>query len=254
MSPQNNNPRSNLFGALFVPVLVIGALIIIAILVMSFTGNKRAAPAPDNGPRHLATSTMDELRQKYDKLGESMGAADAPVTIREFGDYQCPACGRFESTAEKIRDEYVESGKVRFIFFDFPLQMHQHSQQAAVAARCAARQDKFWPYHSRIYKNQDRWSSKDDPTSAFLDLAVESGLDTDRLQQCMSSNAPVATINTERDAGMLIKLRATPTILVDNTEFVGGPSYDKLKKAIDDALADAGQSDQGDKDKSGDAQ
>lgn len=254
MSPQSNNPRSSLFGALFVPVLAIGALILIAILVMSFTGNKRAAPSPDNGPRQLAASTMDELRNKYDKLGESMGQANAPVTIREFGDYQCPACGHFEPTAERIRDQYVKSGKVRFIFFDFPLQMHQHSQQAAVAARCAAKQGKFWTYHNRIYKTQDKWAKQDDPTSVFLDLAVESGLDTGKLKQCMNSNGPVATISAERDAGTLIKLRATPTVLVNNTEFVGGPTYDKLKKAIDEALADAGQSDQGDSSKSGDAQ
>lgn len=244
MSPQNNNSRSNLFGALFVPVLVIGALIIIAILVMSFTGNKRAAPSPDNGPSQLAADTMDTLARKYDKIGASVGPADAPVTIREFGDYQCPACGHFAPTAEKIRDEYVKTGKARFIFFDFPLQMHEHSQQAAVAARCAGKQDRFWTYHNRIYATQDKWAKQDDPTSSFLDLAVESGLDTGKLKQCMSSNEPLATINAERDAGTLIKLRATPTVLVNNTKFVGGPSYDKIKKAIDDALAAAGQNDQ----------
>lgn len=248
MSPQNNHPRSNLFGALFVPVLVIGALIIIAILVMSFTGNKRAAPSPDNGPSQLAADTMDTLRHKYDKLGESMGPADAPVTIREFGDYQCPACGHFAPTAEKIREQYAKTGKVRFIFFDFPLQMHEHAQQAAVAARCAGKQDKFWTYHNRVYATQDKWSGQDDPTSMFLDLAVESGIDTGQLKQCLNSNEPAATINTERDAGLLIKLRATPTILVNNTEFVGGPSYDKLDKAIEDALAAAGQSDQANND------
>lgn len=246
MSPQNNKPRSSLFGALFVPVLVIGALIVVAILVMSFTGNKRPAPSASNGPRQLEASTMDELQKQYDKLGESMGPADAPLTIREFGDYQCPACGHFEPTAEKIRDEYVKTGKVRFIFFDFPLQMHQHAQAAAVAARCAAQQDKFWPYHNRLYKTQDQWAQQSDPSSMFLDLAVETGVDASALKQCMSSNKPVATINAERDAGLAVQLRATPTVLVGNTEFVGGPSYDKIKKAIDDALAAAGQNDQSD--------
>lgn len=244
MSPQNNNGRnqSSLFGALFFPVLVVGALIVIAILVMSFSGNKRTAPSPDDKVHQLDAQTMNTLRQKYDKRGESIGDPDAPVTVREFGDYQCPACGQFEPTAERIRDEYVDSGKVRFIFFDFPLPMHQNAQTAAIAARCAARQDQFWAYHKRLYHNQSKWSEQSDPRSTFLDMGLEIGLHTDQLQACMKSQKPLKTINAERDAGQLIQLRATPTVLVGNTEFVGGPGYDKLKKAIDDALSASGAS------------
>lgn len=240
MSPQNNNGQSSLFGALFFPVLAVGVLIVIAILVMSFTGNKRTAPSPNSNIRQLSTSTMDGLRNKYDKLGESIGNPNAPVTIREFGDYQCPACGNFEPTAERIRKEYVDPGKVRFIFFDFPLAMHKHAQAAAIAARCAARQDKFWPYHDRLYYTQSKWAEESDPSSMFLDLGLEAGLDTGKLKACMKNKTPLATINKEREAGKSVQLRATPTVLVGNTEFIGGPSYDKLKKAVDDALSAAG--------------
>ncbi|MDA3921228.1 MAG: thioredoxin domain-containing protein [Salinisphaera sp.] len=236
MTPQNENARSSLFGAVFFPVLIIGALIIVAILVMSYRGNQRTAPKPGDGPTQLDASTMNALRNKYDKLGESIGQADAPVTVREFGDYQCPACGHFAPTAERMRKAYVKTGKVRFIFFDFPLPMHQHAQAAAVAARCAGRQNKFWPYHDRLYATQSKWAEENDPSSTFLDIAVETGVDSGQLKQCMASDEPLATINAERDAGKAVKLRATPTVLVGNTEFVGGPSYDKLKKAIDDAL------------------
>ncbi|HET7313430.1 DsbA family protein [Salinisphaera sp.] len=240
MSPQNNKSQSSLFGALFFPVLVIGALIVIAILVMSFTGNKRTAPSPGDNIRQLSADTMATLRNQYDQLGEAIGDPDAPVTVREFGDYQCPACGNFEPTAERIRNEYVDSGKVRFIFFDFPLSMHPNAQTAAIAARCAGRQDKFWPYHSRLYQTQSKWAEKSDPSSAFLDLGLEAGLNTGKLKACMKNKTPLATINKERGAGEAIRLRATPTVLVGNTEFVGGPSYAKLKKAIDDALSAAG--------------
>ncbi|MES1955513.1 DsbA family protein [Salinisphaera hydrothermalis] len=245
MSPQNNNGRSSLFGALFFPVLAVGVLIVIAMLVMSFSGNKRTAPSPNDNIRQLSSSTMDTLRQKYDQLGESIGNPDAPVTVREFGDYQCPACGAFEPTAERIRKEYVDSGKIRFIFFDFPLAMHQHAQAAAIAARCAARQDKFWPYHNRLYHSQSKWAESSDASSMFLDLGVETGLDTGKLKACMNDKTPLPTINQEHKAGQLVKLRATPTVLVGNTEFIGGPSYDKLKKAIDDALSAAGSNGSG---------
>ena len=240
MSPQNNNNQSSLFGALFFPVLAVGVLIIVAILVMSYIGHKRTAPAPNGNIRQLSASTMNTLRQKYDKLGESIGNPNAPVTIREFGDYQCPACGAFEPTAERVRKKYVDPGKVRFIFFDFPLAMHQHAQAAAIAARCAARQDKFWPYHDRLYHTQSKWAEQSDPSSMFLDLGLEVGLDNDKLKACIKNKTPLPTINKERDAGKLVKLRATPTVLVGNTEFIGGPSYDKLKQAIDDALSAAG--------------
>lgn len=239
MSPQNNNKQSSLFGALFFPVLVVGALIVIAILVMSFMGNKRTAPSPHDNIRQLSAQTMNTLRDQYDQLGESIGDPNAPVTVREFGDYQCPACGNFEPTAERLRSEYVKSGKVRFIFFDFPLAMHPHAQTAAIAARCAARQNKFWPYHNRLYHTQSKWAEQSDPSSTFLDLALETGLDTGQLKACMKNKTPLATINKERDAGQAVQLRATPTVLVGNTEFVGGPSYAKLKKAIDDALSNA---------------
>lgn len=235
-SPNKNNPTL-LFGGLF---LAVGVLILLVLLGLSYRGDTRPAPSPNDNIRQLSASTMNTLRQKYDKLGESIGNPDAPVTVREFGDYQCPACGAFEPTAKRIRKEYVTSGKIRFIFFDFPLAMHQHAQAAAIAARCAARQDKFWPYHNRLYHTQSKWAESSDASSMFLDLGVETGLDTGKLKACMKNKTPLPTINKERDAGQSVRLRATPTVLVGNTEFVGGPSYDTLKKAIDDALASAG--------------
>src|SRR5699024_4718071 len=122
-------------------------------------------------------SAAQVFNGKYDSLGITAGKAGAPVTIREFGDYQCPACGRFEPIAKRIRKEYVSTGQVRFIFFDFPLKMHKNSQPAAIAARCAALQNKFWPYHERMYQTQANWSEKDNPTTYFLDIGLESGLD-----------------------------------------------------------------------------
>ncbi|RJS91949.1 DsbA family protein [Salinisphaera sp. Q1T1-3] len=244
MSPQQNRGQSKLFGALFIPALLIGAFIVIAILVMSFTGSERATPRPGDGPTTVDAGVMNQLRNQYDKLAEAKGNPNAPVTIREFGDYQCPACGAFEPTAERIRKEYVDTGKVRFLFYDFPLPMHQHAQAAAVAARCAAAQNDFWPFHNRLYQTQGQWSEQNDPTSMFLDLAVETGLDTNKLKACMNKETPLAQINAERDAGQAVSLRATPTVMVGDTLFVGGPSYDKLKTAIDEALAAAGNNGQ----------
>lgn len=234
MSPQNNG-RSSLFGALFVPALILGALIIVAILVISFRSGDTASSrsANNSNVRALDASTMDRFNSEYDAIGESVGSADAPITIREFADYQCPACGAFASTAHRIREELVDSGEARFVFFDFPLPMHAHAQQAAVAARCAARQDKFWDYHDHLFERQRNWSQEDDPTSTFLDMAVENGVNADRLKQCMTQGGPDDVIARNQEAGKAIGLRATPTVIVGNQMFSGVISYERIQQAID---------------------
>ena len=239
MSAAPNKNQSSLFRVLLVPALAIVGLIVVAIAVMQFAsgGNERAGA--DDGPTTVDASVMDELRNKYDRLAEAQGSADATVVIREFGDYQCPACAQFEHTAQRLRDEYAEDSDVRFLFYDFPLPMHQNAQNAAVAARCAARQDQFWAYHNKLYASQNDWSRLDDPSSSFLDMGLELGLNTQQMKACMSGEEPLANINAERDAGQAVSLRATPTVMVGDTMFVGVASYDKVKQAIE-AARDAG--------------
>ncbi|GAB3671434.1 DsbA family protein [Salinisphaera aquimarina] len=237
-----NNTRSSLFGALFVPALILGVLIILAILVISFRSGPTAPTAGNDNSRQLDSSLISQFESDYDALGESVGEADAPVTIREFADYQCPACGAFAPTAKRIRDELVDSGKVRFVFFDFPLPMHDHAHQAAVAARCAARQDKFWPYHDRLFETQSDWSQQDDPTSRFLDLAVETGVNADRLKQCMAQGAVDDVIAQNQEAGKAVSLRATPTVIVGDTLFSGAVSFDRVQQEVDRQSAGEGDS------------
>lgn len=222
---------SSLFGILFIPAVIAGVLIIAAIMVISFRGGSKASTDSDN-PRKLDQSTMTAFRTQYDALGVAVGRDNAPITIREFGDYQCPACGAFAPTARRIRQDLVQSGKARFIFFDFPLPMHAHAQQAAEAARCAARQDKFWPYHERLYETQDQWAATGDATSSFLDIAVETGLDADKLKQCLKQNKTDAVIAKEQNAGKAIRLRATPTVIVGDTLFSGVVSFDRIQQAV----------------------
>jgi protein-disulfide isomerase len=235
MSPQNTG-RSSLFGALFIPALILGGLIILAILVISFRSGDSAPTrsASSDNVRTLDASTMTRFENEFDAIGESVGSADAPITIREFADYQCPACGAFAPTAQRIREELVESGDVRFVFFDFPLPMHAHAQQAAVAARCAARQDKFWSYHDRLFETQRDWAQSDDPTSTFLDMAVETGVNADRLEQCVAQGGPDDVIARNQEAGKAIGLRATPTVIVGNQMFSGVVGYDRIQQAIDE--------------------
>lgn len=232
MSPASNKSQSSLFRVLLVPALAIVGLIVVAIAVMQLTGGGNEQAGANDGPSNVDASVMDELRNQYDRLAEAQGPADATVVIREFGDYQCPACAQFEHTAKRLRDEYAEDGDVRFLFYDFPLPMHPNAQNAAVAARCAARQDQFWAYHNTLYASQSDWARLDDPSSAFLDMGLELGLNTQQMQACMSSEEPLAHINAERDAGQAVSLRATPTVMVGDQMYDGAVSYDTIKQAI----------------------
>lgn len=238
MSRDVQPQRNSLYTALLPTALILGALIVVALFVLWLTDSSTAqVSSADTG--ELNAEVMQQFKTDYDQLGVAVGNADAPITIREFGDYQCPACGAFEPTAARIRKNLVASGKARFVFFDFPLTMHQHAQEAAIAARCADRQGKFWPYHEALYAKQNKWASLDDASSMFLDIAVESGINTKKLKQCIAHDATLNSIKQNRALGEKIGIRATPTIMVGATVFSGGVSYDRIKNLVD---AQAGSS------------
>src|SRR5699024_12715238 len=136
-------------------------------------------------------------------------------------------CKSFETTSKRIREELVASGKVRFVFFDFPLAMHEHSTDASIAARCAGRQDKYWAYGEALFANQSEWAQTTDPMSNFLDLAVEVGIDAQRLKQCIAQGATTDAVQRSRDLGEKIGVRATPTVMVGSKVFSGSVSYDR---------------------------
>ncbi|NNC24105.1 DsbA family protein [Salinisphaera sp. USBA-960] len=227
----DNPDRRRLIGAFAIPVFLVGILIIVALLILSAVGNGSRQSDADNSKR-LSAATMKKFRQNYDQRGVAIGSKSAPVTIREFGDYQCPACGAFAPVAKKIRKQLVASGKVRYLFFDFPLSMHQNAPKAAVAARCAARQGDFWAYHDRLYATQAEWSESDKPMGHFLDLAVEAGVNTKTLKQCVANDATQDTVNAEKKVGQEIGVRATPTLLIGNRVITGGKPYEKIKELV----------------------
>ena len=232
MSRDAQPQRNNLYSALIPAAAILGVLIIIAIGVTWWTNSSQADVSSANSGQ-LNSEVMQRFDSEYDKLGVAIGSPDAPITVREFADYQCPACKAFESTAIKVREELVASGKVRFIFFDFPLRQHQHALEAAVAARCAGRQDKYWPYSEALYANQDEWASTADPTGTFLDLAVETGVNTQRLKQCIAQQATRAAVESSRDLGEKIGIRATPTVMVGSHVFSGIVSYDRILNIVE---------------------
>ena len=118
--------------------VVLGVSVLLIVLAIIGVFFLTAAPDKTSDELPVAAPNADAFPSDLDDYGVSVGADDAPVVVREFADYQCPACARFSEASQRLKEEYVDTGKVRFVYFDLPLQQHQNAMPAAQAARCAS--------------------------------------------------------------------------------------------------------------------
>jgi len=153
------------------------------------------------------------VRLALDPLEYSLGRPDAPLTIVEFTDYQCPYCRRFEAeTFPRLKHEWIDSGKVRFIVRDLPLAIHSSARFAAEAAHCAGAQGKFWPMHDALLKKDQRLTE-----AQVLSLAQGMGLDTIQLHQCIAGSRYEAAIQRHADEASEVGIQGTPGFILGRT-------------------------------------
>lgn len=244
MSQKQNDPSSEntLLREMRIPIFVFVGAIIIALIVLALssgTGSSEQSHTAASTGTLISAKLFKQLRTTYDKRANAtLGPASAAVTIREFGDFQCPACGAFEPIAEHIRTTYANNKNVRYVFYDFPLNIHAHAHEAAYAARCAGKQGAFWPYHDKLYATQRQWAEKSDAGAfqSFLDIAVEAGIKVPPFEQCLKTQATKEIVKKSRDVGLKVGIMSTPTILVNRQVFAGAQSYDKLNEVIQQQL------------------
>jgi protein-disulfide isomerase len=150
----------------------------------------------------------------------SRGRADAPVVVYEMADFQCPACRQFAlETMPAIEREYVRTGKVRFVFINFPLSVfdstfHRNAGPAAELAMCAARQGRFWPAHDALFQRQTAWAPMGDPTPYFAALADTIGLDRAALAACLADDGVRSEITADAERAYRSGARSTPTFWI----------------------------------------
>ena len=170
-----------------------------------------------------------------------LGDPHAPITIIEFGDYQCPSCRMFwRETEGQLKKEYIDTGKVKLVFADFPVvQIHPEAALAAMAARCAGDQKKYWPYHDKIFREQDYGG---DIVHRFraADLkrwAREVGLEAKAFDDCLDSGRFKDEVAKDKATGDRLGVRGTPTFVINNRSVIAGPQpYEVFKRAIDEEL------------------
>jgi protein-disulfide isomerase len=222
----------------FYIILAVVAAIGIGVVGYSVGTGGQAVTAP------IAVEGLDDLERLVELAqGVTKGNESAPVTIIEFGDFQCPACQQF-ATQHKPQVElaYVESGKAKFVFYDWPITTaHAHAFLAARASRCAADQDRYWEYHDNLFRNQTRWAPSTDAADVFIGYAAELGLDEDEFASCLESDQHAELVSANMELGNQLGVGGTPTILIEHNGSLRQVGYDfaSIAEYIDGLLAPA---------------
>jgi protein-disulfide isomerase len=162
-------------------------------------------------------------------VGETpaVGPSDAPVTVVEFADYQCPYCRQEEPTVRRLREQFKD--RVRVSYRDFPLPMHQNAHKAAEASRCAGEQGAYWPYHDRLFSG-----SADDLADAGLkSMARQLKLDGSKFDKCLDSSAEAANVDKDFNFGKGLGITGTPTMYINGYTVSGAASFDTLSQLVE---------------------
>ncbi len=168
-----------------------------------------------------------------------LGKADAPVTILEFSDFQCPYCRRHAlQTLPNLKESYIDSGQVRYFFKDFPLSFHPNAQKAAEAARCAGAQGAFWVMHDRLFTEQAHWSPLGQPQALemFVRYAGDLELDTAAFRTCLESGQFVAQVRQDMQDGKRAGVQGTPSFLINGRLLSGASPLETFQQIIEAEL------------------
>ncbi len=189
-----------------------------------------AAPAP------MAATSSGEIVPL--DVGVTKGDEEAPVVIEEYADFQCPYCGMVARlTMPTVIERYVDTGKVRLVFLDFPVHQGENSYLAAEAARCAGDQGAFWKMHDVLFGRMTEWSGRRNPRSKFREYADSIGLDGEALEECVDSGKHREAVMSSRTRGEQHAVDRTPTFLINGRRVTGAVGFDQLAEVIEEELA-----------------
>ena len=233
----------------FYAVLVVLAFSIGILVGYVAWGRTPAVPAPAQvaAPQPQATPTLEQVQYNIPVEGfPSLGPDDAPITIVEFSDFQCPYCTRWhEETYQQLLDAYP--GKIRFVYRNFPLSFHQNAMMSAEAALCAFDQDQYWAYHDKLFAEKDLINNAEGTTlgvDTYVGFAKELSLDTDAFESCLTSEKHKDAVEADLTfAGSLPTengepaVGGTPTFFINGRRLVGAYPLPYFKAIIDEQLA-----------------
>lgn len=226
--------RSHFYTVL--TVLAFAAGVLLGYVVWGFDAGSEipVVAAQAGGPVVEAPVTEQPQARRYEVASEgfpSIGPSNAPITIVEFSDYQCPYCRRWhEQVYEPLLNAYP--GKIRMVYRHLPLtSIHPDAFPAAEAAMCAGEQNAYWPFHEKLFSSDALGSS------VYTKYAEELGLDMDTFETCIKEGRFKDAIQADLDFAVNLGVRSTPTFFINGLAIVGAQPLDIFKQVIDKELA-----------------
>lgn len=208
-----------------------GALAAVAALALAAAPTARAQSDPKGQGQQAAKPGILAER--------SMGSPAAPITVYEMSDFQCPYCRRHAMDVfPALEREYINTGKVHWIFINFPLtSIHPNAAAAAELALCGARVGKFWPLHDLLYKYQDTWAPLKDPGQFLLSLADSVQAPRKTMEACLTSEAARPELEADAEAAHRSGAQSTPTFYIEGGLLVGAEPLQVWQQVLDSIYA-----------------
>lgn len=217
----------------FLPFFIIAAvgLLTVGSAVEFYRVKTRPVPAPAAG----AGGTPTPAEAPEDPFLHARGPRNVPVTLEIYGDFQCPSCALVSQAIDDLQKQY--GGKMRVIFHQFPLEMHKHAMEAALAAEAAARQGKFWEMHDMLYRYQPVWAQATTANFFFESYAESIGLDVARFRADRAAPDVRARVIADGTVGESRGVKNTPTVFINGIELRTNFTKENLEETIKAALA-----------------
>ncbi len=207
---------------------------------LSFEKNDNSLPATLE--QQTAKANDETTQQKKDIIisiddEPALGNEDAPITIVNFSDYQCPFCEKFyQEIFPQLNEDYIQEGTVRYVFRDFPLTIHPQAQYAHYAAECARDQQSYWEMHNMLFEKQNQWTKTEDLIEEFNSYAQELSLNAVVFGECINSEKYRDEIAKDREDALSYGFKGTPTLVVNKTILRGITTYEELQEVIEKTL------------------
>ena len=223
-------------------VVSVAFVVIVAVVIISFSTYYATLLETQKLAQDRFLASQQEPQQEFENGSPILGSESAPITIVEFGDYQCEACyAWFHNTRDTLIDNYVETGKAKLIFVDLPF-LGRDSPTAAQASYCAEDQGQYWEYHTILYTFQDGhpdsgWADRDRLNSFAFSL----DMDIDEFNECMDSSKYKKRVKANYDEAVKNGVQSTPTFIIisedgKKKQFIGAQPYSVFSATIESML------------------
>ena len=218
----------------------VAAALLVGLGAVSLLGKRgNTATRPTDPSLAAGAVPADDQADEMMLAARTKGSDQAPIVIYEVSDFQCPYCRQFwAETLPQLEREYIQTGKARLTFINFPIaQLHPNAQAAHEAAMCAAQQDKFWRMHDLLYQHQQAWARLPDPQPYFLDLADSARADRGALRGCLTSGQVRELVQSEARNSWNAGVRSTPSFIVQGLLLAGTAPIENFRPILDSLYA-----------------